>query len=390
MAALFLVTLHFETAYPLLGWVRSFAEAAMVGALADWFAVVALFRRPMGLPIPHTAIVPRNKDRIGDNLASFVETNFLAPDVVREKVAGVDFVGSLAEWVLEGDRPHRLAALLARRLPELLDRLDREDIYGRLGASLRERVESIELAPIAGELLAVATANGRHHPVVDQLVDELARLVSEHEPAIRAKVREKTAWLWRSLGTDVAISDKIIAAAEETIAEIGRDRQHPWRRKLDELLAGLAQDLKTSEHYRRALETLKVELLRHPALHGYMAALLDDLLAAIRADVARQESVIARVLEQGIASFAGALAAEEPARAPLNRWLRGAIVRVAEAQRHEVGRLIADTIRAWDPQTFTDRIESYVGEDLQYIRINGTIIGGLVGLAIRAVSLTVS
>jgi uncharacterized membrane-anchored protein YjiN (DUF445 family) len=387
MAVVFLAARYFEPVHPALGWVRAFAEAAMVGALADWFAVTALFRHPMGVPIPHTAIVPRNKDRIGRNLADFVATNFLASSAVREQIAGVDFVASFAEWLLEPDRPRKLAERIADRIPALLRELDALQLREFLRDSVDRRLREIELAPIVGEVLIVLTAAGRHHRLVDQLIDEFARLLAEYEPAIRGRVREKTAWLWRSVGIDVAVSDKIIRAAEEVLAELGHDPQHPWRRKLDEVLTALGEDLKTSPDYGRKLTALKGELLDHPVLQQYVAGVWDDVQKAIAADVGREGSVIAQAVEQGIKAFAAALVADETARERLNRWLRGAIVRVTEAQRDQIGQLIADTIRRWDPVTFTERIESYVGDDLQYIRINGTLIGGLVGLAIHAVSL---
>jgi uncharacterized membrane-anchored protein YjiN (DUF445 family) len=386
MLVVFLVARHFETLYPGLAWVRSFAEAAMVGALADWFAVTALFRHPLGLPIPHTAIVPRNKDRIGRNLAEFVERNFLAPGVVRDKIADVDFVGAVARWIGEADRPRRLAERIGDRLPGLIGELEAGEVRRFIQGSVDEWMRGADLARLAGELLAAVTATGRHQPVVDKLIDELAKLLAEYEPSIRAQVREKTAWYWRSVALDVAVSDRIIAAAEAVIGEMARDPEHPWRKKLDSALIGLAEDLKTSEEYRQRLEIVKAEFVAHPAMQNYIGSVWDAVIAALRADLARDDSLVVEQLERGIAGFAAAMRDDEAARAPLNRWLRGVIVRVAETQREEIGRLISDTVARWDSKTFTERIESYVGDDLQYVRINGTLIGGLVGLLIYAAS----
>lgn len=386
MVAVFLAARLFEPDYPALAWVRAFAEAATIGALADWFAVTAVFRHPMGLPIPHTAIVPRNKDRIGRNLAEFVEQNFLAPTVVRDRIADIDFVQAFGDWLAEGDRPRKLAERLAGHVPALLGQFDEAEVQRYLLANVKEQLRRLELAPIAGEILAAFTANGRHHPLIDQLIDELARLLAEYEPAIRAKVREKTAWLWRSMRADVAISDRIIAAAEDVLDEMSHDLQHPWRKKFDAVLAQLADDLRTSGNYRHRLDALRVELLEHPALRDYVANVWNDVRAAIVADVARDDSLTARQLERVIVAFAAALRGDDAARTPLNRWLRSAIAKVVEAQRHEIGHLIAETIRRWDAETFTRRIEAYVGDDLQFIRINGTVIGGMIGLALHAAS----
>jgi uncharacterized membrane-anchored protein YjiN (DUF445 family) len=386
MLGVFLGAAHFETTYPGLAWVRAFAEAAMVGALADWFAVTALFRHPLGLPIPHTAIVPRNKDRIGRNLAEFVERNFLAPGVVREKIADVDFVGAAARWLGEGGRPRKLAERVGDRLPGLLGELEAGEVRRYIQGSVNEWLRGADLARLGGELLAAATATGRHRPLVDKLIGELGALLAEYEPSIRSEVREKTAWYWRSVSLDVAVSDRIIAAAEAVIAEMARDPDHPWRQKLDSALIALAEDLKTSEEYRQRVEIVKAELVAQPALQDYIGGVWDAVIAALRADLGHEDSLLVAQLERGIAEFAERMAGDAAARAPLNRWLRGAIVRVAEAQRTEIGRLISDTVARWDAGTFTERIESYVGDDLQYVRINGTIIGGLVGIAIHAFS----
>jgi len=386
MLAVFLVARHFETAYPGLAWVRAFAEAAMVGALADWFAVTALFRHPLGLPIPHTAIVPRNKDRIGRNLAEFVERNFIAAGIVREKIADVDFVGAVARWIGAADRPRKLAERIGDRLPGLLGELEAGEVRRYVQGSVNEWLRGADLARLAGELITAVTATGRHRPLVDKLIDELAALLAEYEPSIRAQVRDKTAWYWRSLALDVAVSDRIIAAAEAVIGEMARDPEHQWRQKLDSALVGLAEDLKTSEEYRQRVELVKAEFVAHPALQNYIGGVWEAVVAALRADLGRQDSLVVAQLERGIRGFAETMQGDAATRAPLNRWLRGAIVRVAEAQREEIGRLISDTVARWDAGTFTERIESYVGDDLQYVRINGTLIGGLVGLLIHAAS----
>ncbi|MCL4800094.1 MAG: DUF445 family protein [Burkholderiales bacterium] len=386
MALVFLAARYWEPVHPALAWVRAFAEAGMVGALADWFAVTALFRHPLGLPIPHTAIVPRNKDRIGRNLGEFVERNFLAPEVVREKIADVDFIEGLAAWLGEADRPRKLAERIGDRLPALFAQLETGEVRRYLQSSVNRWLEEVDLARAAGELLGAVTATGRHRGLVDQLIVELARLLAEYEPSIRAKVREKTAWYWRSVGLDLAVSDRIIAAAEEAIAEMARDPEHPWRRKLDAALADLAEELKTSARYRRELAAFTAELVANEALQRELAGAWDAVLAALTADLARPDSLIVGQLERGIGEFAAGMRRNDAARARLNRWLRGVIVRVADSQRHELGLLIAETVEKWDARTFTERIESYVGDDLQYVRINGTLIGGLVGLAIHAVS----
>lgn len=386
MFLLYALARAFEPAHPAFGFLRAFAEAAVVGALADWFAVTALFRRPLGLPLRHTEIIPRNKDRIGVALGRFVEHNFLSPEVVAGRIAALDFGGMLGRWLAEPDHAALVAQRVASSLPPVLEAVDSEVVRHFIRDSVLSRLRQFEVAPLTGEILGLLTAEGRHQPLVDAVLREAVAMLKEHEPEIRERVRANTAWLWQKLSMDERISDRILSVAEDTLLEISADHAHPWRQRLDRAVMDFAAALRVSEVYRARGEAIKERLLQHPALQDYLAGLWGEIQRAIVDDVRSERSAIqARLLELARLVAEG-LERDEALRVQLNAWVRAAIVTLVNSQRHEVAELIAGTVRQWDGRTMAQKIESQIGDDLQYIRINGTLIGGLVGLLLHGLS----
>lgn len=384
--ALYIPARLYEAVNPLFGYLRAFSEAAMVGALADWFAVTALFRRPMGLPIPHTAVVPNNKDRIGAALGNFMERNFLSPKTLTAKLEDIDFAALLAEWL---DQPHNrtmVAEHAAEMLPLLLDTVKGEQARRFILKNVKERIRQFEVAPLTAEILAMLTAENRHQQLIDEILRQTAALLKESEPLIREKVRGSTAWLWRQLSVDDRVATQIMEAAEEALTELAEDPQHPWRLRFDQTVQDFIQELKTSSAYRDELEALKARLIQHPALREYLNGLWPDIRHAIEDDAAKPNSVLRGRLRKGLSTMAASLLNDRSLRARLNGWILKGIQEVVESRRHEVSKLIASTVREWDPDTMAVKIEQQVGDDLQYIRINGTVIGGLAGLLIHSLS----
>lgn len=386
MVVMYIAARMHEAEQPWLGFVRAFAEAAMIGALADWFAVVALFRHPLGLPIPHTAIIPRNKDRIGEGLGRFVETNFLAPEIVSQKLSDADLAGGLARWLKRPRTIDLIAMRISRFLPSLLDALDDDDLRRLLHTTVTGRLEHVQLAPLAGDALGLLTKDGRHRPLVNDLLEHAADAVHEYEPLIRDRVRERTAWLWRAIGVDSIVADKLITVAEETLNAARDDPEHEWRIKLDAQIATFAEQLKTSPELNESAEALKAELLAHPAVARYLQSLWNDLRAQVAADVAKHDSRIRAHLSEAIDAFADRLLEDETIRRKVNRLLRSIVEQTASTGRHAIADLISQTVHAWDAQTVSSKIEVAVGKDLQFVRINGTLIGGLVGLTLHSIS----
>ncbi len=386
MTLVFAVTSSIRDLHPAVGYVRAFAEAAMIGALADWFAVVALFRHPMGVPIPHTAVIPRNKDRIGDGLARFVQEHFLAPQVIAERLAAADVAGSLARWMATEGEAERAAEGVSRFLPTLLETLDDADIRQLVRRAVANRLDKLPLAPFAADVLEMLASGQRHQQLVDLVTRKAATLLEQYEPHIRDKVAENTAWLWKMLRVDARVSDKLIDIGRKTLAEVAEDPDHALRGRVETMLAEFIRDLRESPDYRETGEQLKRLLLEHPSLGPYLEDLWHDIRTDMTADVRRPDSRIRALLAEFVKKVGEAVLADEAVRRKLNLLFRAAATEVVTSQRDQIGRLISDTVRRWDPDTFSARIEAEVGRDLQYIRINGTVIGGLAGLGIYTAS----
>ena len=380
MALVFLAALYFEPGVPQLGYVRAFAEAAMVGALADWFAVTALFRHPLGIPIPHTAIIPRNKDRIGENMGRFVEENFLAPPLVAERVAHVDFAGKLAKWLAEPAQGAWLAGGIASILPRILHALDDDDLRRFAGEHLVAGVRKIDFATIAAEVLELLTRDNRHHVLVTQLIDQAKDLLEEFKPQIRERVRKEVWWGLRTVAVDEVLYTRIIDALERFLEELRDTPTHEMRARIDARLHRLIADLRQSPEFRAMGESLVQQLLENRELQAYMGIVWHEVRDRVLADAALPASAIRSQLQASIGNVGLALLGDRAMQEKLNVWVRREIVEQVAAHGHHVAALIADTVRRWDPETITQKVETEIGKDLQYIRINGTLIGGLVGL----------
>jgi uncharacterized membrane-anchored protein YjiN (DUF445 family) len=385
--AIYVAARFYEPVHPLIGYLRAFAEAAMVGALADWFAVTALFRHPLGVPIPHTAVVQRNKDRVGDALGRFVEQHFLTHEELEARIAGIDFAALLARWLAEPGNRAEVAGQLTPLLPRVLDAVDDEAVNRFAQAQLREHfMRRVEVVPLVAGVLEMLTAQNRHQGFIDALLKQAVALLEESEPEIRERVRAATSWIWRRFAIDKRVTHQIMTAAEQKLAQVGSDPAHAWREGVDRAVREFIEKLRTSDEFREEGERLKARLLDDPALAGVVAGLWGEIARAVREDSRDPASGIRAGLDAGLALAAQSLADHPDLQRSVNVWLHKLILEVILARRHEVARLISDTVRAWDADTVAQRIEQAVGDDLQYIRINGTVIGGLAGVTIHAVS----
>jgi len=375
-----------EHRHPALGYLRAFCEAALVGGLADWFAVTALFRHPLRVPLPHTAIVPQNKERIGRTLGDFVQRNFLSDDVVVARLRDIDFSRTAAHWLADPARTGPLVTHVARCVPRALDMVADEPARHFVKHNLAAALERIELAPLVANVLEILTASGQHQRLLDELLAQARRFLEASEPEIRSRVHEKTAWLWQKLGVDEAISDRLIRAAEESLLEIEADPQHAWRQRFAAMLEGYVVSLRESPEHRARAERLKHSLLEHPALGEYLNRVWDVLRERLREDARSPDSRLRAGLQDGVRAIGENLLADDAVSEALNAWVRRALADLVRQRRQAVATLIEDTVRRWDTDVFTSRIELAIGRDLQYIRINGTVIGGAIGVLIHAVA----
>lgn len=388
MALVYLVARSLENSYQAFGFVRAFAEAAMVGGLADWFAVTALFRHPVGLPIPHTAIIPRNKDRIGESLASFLRDNFLVPGVVARRMRRLDLASSVGRWLASpvgGDGRLRQGA--SRLAADILEAFDQKRLGGMVKATIGQRLRTLNIAPLLGQTLDAAIAKDRHLPLLNGIIHWAGRTLSANEHLIRAMVHERAGSIMRWTGLDETLANKIIDGLDQMLADMGEDPGHPLRAKAEEGLTKLAFDLQFDDRLRLRVEALKVEIIDNPAMQRWLDGLWESarhaMLRVARDPDAGRQGKLGEALQQ----LGMTLQQDARLRATINRFARRAAVGTAAGYGDAIVRLVSETIRGWDAQTITRRVENAVGRDLQFIRINGTVVGGLVGLAIHTVDL---
>ena len=385
MLAVFVLCTWLEGRWPGLDYVRAFAEAGMVGACADWFAVVALFRRPLGLPIPHTAIVARNKERIGESLGSFICNNFLAPEVVvAAKLGSLDMAGRVAAWL---SQPANAAALAKRSvglLPPLLAALDQEHVRTFLRQATRRGIEDVAAAPLAARVLSVLVAQGHHQAVFDRAVEMAEEFLFRHEESIRSKVSSNT-YRWLPRFVDAKLADKVLGGMLDTLAEM-RQPGHPWRGEfqaaVDDLIVRLGSDPDTAARAER----IKAEVMANPVLEDYLDHLWSEVRRRLQTDLGADPGILRHGLEEALLALGRRLAEDPRMRAILNTWLQRSVAHYVVPHRGEIGAFISSVVARWDTATLVDKLELQVGRDLQYIRINGTLVGGAVGVVIYAVA----
>jgi uncharacterized membrane-anchored protein YjiN (DUF445 family) len=385
MAAIFTGARAFEAQYPWLSYVKAFAEAAMVGGLADWFAVTALFRHPLGLPIPHTAIIPRNKDRIGESLAAFINDNFLVARVVARRMRNIDVASAAGRFLRapagEGTRIRQGAS---RLIGDIFESLDDERLGGIVKGAISARLRRMEVSPLIGHALASAINEDRHVPMLEAAIRWLARALDANESLIREMVRKRTSWVLKLAGIDEKLSDSIIEGLRKLTVEMATDPAHPVRIKVEEALAQLANDLQTRPETQARVEAMKDELLANRSVGLWIDALWQKAREAMIAAARNPDAAMAGKLGEVLRAMGGTLESDKRIRAAINEFARRAVAGMAASYGSSIVKLVSETIRGWDAQTVTARLESAVGRDLQYIRINGTLVGGLVGLLLHA------
>jgi len=385
MAAVFALTRVMQPVHPWLGYVKAFAEAAMVGGLADWFAVTALFRHPLGLPIPHTAIIPRNKDRIGEALASFIRENFLIPSVVARRMQRLDVAGAAGRFLqTPAGEGTRIRAGASRLIADVFESLDDERLGGIVKGAISTRLRKMEVAPLLGHALASAINDDRHVPMLEAAIRWTARALDANEQLIREMVRKKANWVLKLAALDTKLADAIIDGLRKLTVEMSTDPAHPVRLKIEEALAHLANDLQTKPETRERVEAIKEQLLDNQSVSLWLDALWQRGREAIIKAARNPDAVMAGKLGEVLKSMGSTLEKDRRIRAAINQFARRAVVGMAASYGGSIVKLVSETIRGWDAQTVTNRLEAAVGRDLQYIRINGTLVGGLVGLVLYA------
>jgi uncharacterized membrane-anchored protein YjiN (DUF445 family) len=387
MAGVFVVANELDEQYVAWGFVKAFAEAAMVGGLADWFAVTALFRHPLGIPIPHTAIIPRNKDRIGDTLALFLRDNFLTPSVVARRMRGVDVAGAIGRFLSNPPGEGRLREGASRLVADILEALDQERLGGMVKGAVASRMQSLEVSPLLGQTLDSAISTERHVPMLDGIITWAGRTLDANEEMIRDMVQQRAGWIMRLAGLDEKLSDAIIDGLRRLTIDMAVDPYHPLRSKAEEGLANLARDLQHDPEMRAKVEDLKREIIGNKAVTAWIDDMWEKTRASLLKAARDPDATMAGKFGEAIRQLGATLQEDPRLKQAINQFARRAVVGAVASYGSGIVTLVSDTVRGWDAQTVTGRLEGAVGRDLQYIRINGTLVGGLVGLLIHTLEL---
>jgi uncharacterized membrane-anchored protein YjiN (DUF445 family) len=391
-SALFVGTAVVRYLYPTLSpfWislVRATAEAAMVGGIADWFAVTALFRHPLGIPIPHTAIVANRKDRIGRSLGNFVGNNFLAREVIARQLAGMRLGERAARWLAEPEHQQRVARAIAGGVARAAEAIPDDELLGSVQVALVTQLRRAQVAPLLADLLDLATTDDRHQEFLDRLVKLVTRIVEENKELIRIRIAEESPW-WVPGAVDDKLYQKIVSGIERTLAEVAADDGHPLRAQFDKALRDFVEKLHTSPETIARAEAMKERLLEHPAVTELSGALLATGRNAL-AKYAGPDAPTPEPLERAIGALAERALGNEALLHDVDESVERLVLGVVDQYRPEVAGLIARTVEGWDATAASEKIEIQVGRDLQFIRINGTLVGALVGLLLYLVTVLV-
>jgi uncharacterized membrane-anchored protein YjiN (DUF445 family) len=382
--ALFVVAKWLLNVHPVFGFIAAFAEAATIGGLADWYAVVALFKRPLGLPIPHTAIIRSNQARIGDKLGEFIEVHFLESGPVEAKLKEIDFGSFIADWLRDRKRSDDLARFALRLLPEAFAATENSGLMTFIIRRLSTQLQSIDLAPLAAGTLRGFVQEGRHQVLFDDLLRVMHDTLTQKETMamIREKVRAELPTLLRLYRADKFLVNKIVASATAFVEEVRSDPKHPFRGEFDRMVLSFVDRLGTDQTYIDRIDGLKRDLLARPEL----ADLARTVWANTRSFIERSASGETQVLQHHLAGMfvaAGeALAGDPELRGEINKGLVAVLRSFIADQKSGVSTFISDQVKSWNMTQLISLIEINIGRDLQYIRFNGSLIGGLAGLAL--------
>ena len=388
VAIIFIIARIFEHRYPSLGYLRAFAEAAMVGGVADWFAVTALFRHPLGIPIPHTAIVPARKDRIGTALGNFVQRNFLTREVVASKLAAMKLGERAATWLAQPENSRRLARLVARGLSGAASVMRDEDVQQVVDTGIVSRLRTLQVAPLLARLFELLTAGGRHQTLLDDALRLAARFVDENDVVIRERIKAESPW-WVPGSFENKLGDRIVSGVEKTLLAVAADPEHPLRHRYDEAVDRFVHSLRENPDVIAKAEQLKLELLSHPAVNEFSRSVWGDVksrLANYADHLADNVETEPDHVERWLSKLGQKVLTDPELAAKVNGWVVELVTYAVEQAREEVSKLIASTVAAWDANATSRKIELQIGRDLQFIRINGTLVGGLVGVMLYIVS----
>lgn len=385
MAVIFVITFSLEDEYPWLGYIRAMAEAGMVGAIADWFAVTALFRRPLGLPIPHTAIIPNRKDAIGSSLSEFVATNFLSEAVVRQKLAGFSVAKKIGDFLARRESAERVTAELATAIKGISNVLSDDQIADLLETMARRKIAETKLGPPLGRIAAEVFERGDHRPLVDFVVERCYEWIRDNYTAV-SRVVSQRAPSWSPRFLDGIVADRIYNEVLAFAQAVKSDPQHQMRIALDRFLAEFALDLQNDPATIERVESIKDQIVSNTEVRTLAASAWKSIKDALVQAAEDPDSPLRRSVTDALVSFGEKLQQDGPMAAKVDGWVADAAGYLARNHARSITGIIDETIARWDGEATSRKIELQVGRDLQFIRINGTVVGALAGLVIYTVA----
>lgn len=385
--ALFVVAKWLLPVHPVFGFIAAFAEAATIGGLADWYAVVALFKRPLGLPIPHTAIIQSNQARIADKLGEFIQVHFLEAAPVEAKLNEIDFGSFVADWLRDRKRSDDLARFALRLLPEAVSATESSGLMTFIIRRMSSQLQAIDLAPLAAGTLRGFVAEGRHQILFDDLLRVMHETLNQPETMamIREKVRAELPTLLRLYRADKFLVNKIVSSATAFFNEVRSDPRHPFRGEFDRMVLSFVDRLGTDQAYIDRIDGLKRDLLARPELTDLARTVWANTRSFIERSASGETQVLQHHLAGMFVSAGEALAGDAELRGEINKGLVTVLRSFVADQKSGVSTFISDQVKAWDMAQLISLIEINIGRDLQYIRFNGSLIGGLAGLTLYSV-----
>lgn len=383
MFVAFIVAHFYENTHWLIGYAKAFAEAALVGGIADWFAVTALFKHPAGIPIPHTALVPKNKDRIGESLGEFVSENFMRAHIIGPHIAAFDPGRKIAEWIQEDQNKNKLISIIITALKGAVKSFDDDAFRKIMNSALTEAIAKTDAPTVLARSMEAITAGNYHQPLIDKAIIAAKDLLQSNRNEIRHKFLENSSW-WRPKWADNKIADKVIDGLQETLQEMS-DPEHPWRDRfslwIDIQSTKMLKDPETRDH----INNLKNKLLENEDLKLQLDAATAEIRTFLLADLEKEDSHLKETLKAIISDLAEKFTENKRLQRLLSRKVQFVVSDIAEKNRDKIGKFISATVKAWDTKTLISNLENKVGKDLQFIRINGTLVGGLIGLIIHGI-----
>lgn len=385
MAIVFVISFSLQQQFPWLGYVRAASEGGMVGALADWFAVTALFRRPLGLPIPHTNLISSKKDEIGEGLGSFIEQNFLADEVVHQKLSEISGARMAGDWLQQRRHAERLTDMIANAGLGALTVLDDNDVQELIEALVRKHVIEPEWGPLMGRALESFVSGEHHESLLDMAADRVEDWLVTHPEAFDRMLSSRLP-SWLPSIAQRFVDERIHSETVRFVQSVREDHQHPFRIAVSGFLQDLAHDLGEKRELQEQLEAFKREVFDSPRIRSLAESTWVTARAALVTMLEDPRSELRVRMLAALQDFGHRLTADSTLQFKIDVWVMQVVEHLVRSYRHDLARVVSDTVQRWDAREAAEKIELQIGKDLQFIRINGTVVGSLAGLAIYAVA----